>query len=219
MIKKQVMKTIKYILGLGLILMLVSCKNEIQKTSPKGDINSTINKKIIPNKVQKKDSVQEIKTPDLNVSVKNIKSQTDNVTTSFLVKSKTLIYQEKPKTNFFGVYNLIKNESDPVGKMIIYDDVNPYKYDKDTDEFVEINLWSKGIKVFNDKIQIGNSKEDLLAILGEGYTKYKDDILIYKDNENRIGFFRLKNDKIDRIKIGKYKDSVSIEKILKYIWW
>lgn len=192
-----------------LVSFLFSCKNDTKETS---SAQTTSTKDIEP-----KEEVQSKIVPNLKVNVKDVKQQVDDVTTSFLSKKDTEIFVKKAKDNFFGVYYLIKDDaSSVVGKMIVYDDINPYKYDKDTDEFIEINLWKKGIKLFDNSIEVGMSKELLIEKLGKNF-KIENDILIFND-ESLKGFFKVKEDLITNIKIGLYRDNTANDDILKYEW-
>ncbi|WP_340065172.1 hypothetical protein [Ascidiimonas aurantiaca] len=193
-----------------IITSVLSCKNESKKASATSvQINNLEQKK----EVQSNDIV----TTNLKVDIKNIKRQVDNVTTSFLSKKDTEIFIKKPKDNFFGIYYLIKGDpSNVVGKMIVYDDINPYKYDKNTDEFIEINLWERGIKLFDNSIEVGISKEFLMEKLGNN-PKVENDILIFDDKPVR-GFFKIKDGYVTNIKIGLYRDSAVNDDILKYEW-
>lgn len=192
----------------SLVSFLFSCKNDTKET------NST--QPVLRNDNQHKEEVQD-EAINLKIDIKDVKQQVDDVTTSFLSRKDTEIFIEKKSKNFFGVYYLIKDDpSNVVGKMIVYDEINPYKYDKDTDEFIEINLWEKGIKLFNDSIEIGMSKEILLKNLGSKF-QIEDDILIFNDEPIK-GFFKIKDGLITNIKIGLYREDVDNKEILKYEW-
>lgn len=75
---------------------------------------------------------------------------------------------DRKKNNFYGDYTLIKNDKGGtptiiVENMVIYDSINPYRYEKNTDEFVEITLEDKGISLYDDKLKIGMRLSDLIA--------------------------------------------------------
>ncbi|WP_298341155.1 hypothetical protein [uncultured Algibacter sp.] len=192
------------------LLLVFSCKKK------NTEVSSTSFK---VNNIEQQEEVQskDIVTTDLKVDIKNIKRQVDNVTTSFLSKKDTEIFIKKPKDNFFGVYYLIKGDlSNIVGKMIVYDDINPYKYNKDTDEFIEINLWKRGVKLLDDSIEVGMTKKLLIERLGNIF-KVEKDILIFDDKPIK-GFFKLKEDYVTNIKIGFYNTDTTNDDILKYEW-
>src|SRR5690554_5393327 len=56
------------------------------------------------------DTIQTIKLLEKEIDVKEIKDQLDGVTTSFLSKEETIFYIDRVKNNFYGHYELIKND-------------------------------------------------------------------------------------------------------------
>ena len=156
---------------------------------------------------------------DRNIDVQNIKSQLDYVTTTFLNKKNAIIFPDRKKNNYYAKYFLVKKDDalKIVGYMIIYDSINPYIYDKNTDEFVEITLNKKGIKLYNNKLEVGMEFNDLRKNLGNNY-KRKKDLYIYK-KDSLIAFFKIKNKKVNKIKIGIYKKNIDENLILSTSKW
>jgi len=198
-----------------LFVFIISCKNELRTGKESEKIVS-------PEKARLdtvKKSSDKKQRNDLEVDIRDIKKQLDAVTTTFLSKEEVVYYQDRKKNNFYGDYTLIKNDSlgnatRIVGNMIVYDSINPYVYEKDTDEFIEINLWDTGVTLMDGNLQVGISKESLIDFLGNDFTSNKD-ILIFKHNHVK-GFFKIKNDSVTNIKIGMYREYVTDKEILKY---
>ncbi len=159
---------------------------------------------------------------DRDIDVQNVKSQLDGVTTTFLSKTNTLIFPDRAKNNFYGYYTLIKkdkggNPTNIVGNMVIYDSINPYKYEKNTDEFVEITLKDKGISLYDNKLEVGMKLSDLIKELGSDY-KINDKTLTYRNNRKKA-FFKIEDSLITKIKIGIYKDGIDENSLLKKVNW
>ncbi|MEO9514055.1 MAG: hypothetical protein ABJN84_17835 [Flavobacteriaceae bacterium] len=196
-----------------LLVILICCKGRLETDKE--------SEKIVSPEKASVDTLK--KSPDeeqginLEVDIRDIRDQVDDVTTGFLSKKDARIFMKKPNENLYGMYYLIKGSpSDVVGKMIVYDDIHPYLYDKDTDKFIEINLWDKGIELIDGKLQVGVSKDSLIDVLGDDYRE-NNDILIYKDKHIK-GFFKIKNDSVTNIKIGMYRENVAENDILKCEW-
>jgi len=196
-------------------MVLTSCKTNGKAKEEKIEVKEEINKVSNNNPV-----VKQNRFIDMNIDVQNIKSQLDGVTTTFLNKEERAFFPDRKNNKFYGLYNLIKdngNGEELVGNLIIYDSINPYVYEKDTDQFIEIILNKEGIPLYEGNVKIGNTYSDILEYLGEPLNK-KDDITIYQSG-NKIGFFKFSNNKLSKIKIGIYRDSISPEEIINQVNW
>lgn len=209
------MKHKNILLSLVISILIFSC---IQKKK-KAEEENFENKKVteMPVTVIKNNSLL-----DIDIDVQKIKHQLDGVTTTFLQNEDAIIFPDRKKNNFYGYYTLIKNDEEGtatriVGNMIIYDSINPYKYDKNTDEFVEITLEQEGISVFDEKIEVGVTKySTLIKEFGNDY-QTRNSTLIFSKN-NKIAFFKVEDSLVSKIKIGVYRDN-DIDKILKISQW
>lgn len=160
-----------------------------------------------------------------DIDVKEIKNQLDGVTTSFLSKEETIFYVDKVKNNFYGHYELIKNDNNGmptkrVGQLVIYDSINPYIYEKNTDEFIEITLNDKGISLFDGEIEVGISLLTLLEKFGNTYEKLDSNTIVFSE-KSKQAFFKIttKDSLVSKIKIGIYRDSIDMKKMLKTSKW
>lgn len=211
------MRSTKIFFNLSLIILLVSCGN--RKNSEKEILVDDGKSEIVG---EKEEIVPFSSSLDDEIDVADIKSQLDAVTTTFLSKGEVGFYQDRKKNNFYGDYTLIKNDNAGnatriVGNMVVYDSINPYIYEKDTDEFVEITLIDKGVTLLGGELEVGISHSNLLEKFGEKYQKINNTLIFTK--ENKIAFFVIKDSLVSKIKIGIYKDNVNIEEILHKSNW
>ncbi|MFC4634636.1 hypothetical protein ACFO3O_11995 [Dokdonia ponticola] len=157
-----------------------------------------------------------------NINLQSVKNQIDNATTTFLSKEDIIFFPDRIKNNFYGYYTLIKNSDSNyptriIGNMIVYDSINPYTYEKNTDQFVEITLNDKGVSLFNNKIEVGASYSKIIEEFGSKYQN-KDNTLIFTKN-NKIAFFKFKDSLVSKIKIGEYRKDIDVELMLKHFNW
>lgn len=192
-----------------LLFLCFACKKNVEE---QGHVNKkdTIKKVVV--QTINKDHQDILK----NIDVQSVKSQIDGVTTSFIPKSKSKFFPDKKKNQYYAAYNLIKKDkdltSDLIGRMIVYDSINPRIYEKATDEFIEITLIEKGIVLY-DKFEVGMSKEKLLNILNKNYSEQGNTIAV---NENKFkAFFQIKNNIVTKIKVGTYRDGINVEDMLE----
>ncbi|MCO6148277.1 hypothetical protein [Flavobacterium sp. NRK1] len=155
-----------------------------------------------------------------DIDVQLIKSKIDGVTTGFIPKSKSKFFPDKKKNQYYSGYYLIKKRKDLtsylIGKLIVYDSINPKIYKKTTEEFIEITLIDKGITLY-DKFEVGMSQEKLLKILNNNYHKHGNTLEIH---ENKFrAFFQIKDDVVVKIKVGIYRDDINTEKMLREFNW
>lgn len=208
------MKKIFWIL---LVCVLISCNKSNNTEKKESQVVIQKNNETLNTSSNKKSSLL-----DEDIDVKNIKSQLDGVTTTFLSKTSVSIFPDRGKNNFYGYYTLIKNDkggtpTNIVGNMVIYDSINPYKYEKNTDEFVEITLKDKGISLYDNKLEVGMKLSDLIKELGSDY-KISDKTLTYRNNR-KMAFFKIEDSLITKIKIGIYKDDIDENDLLKKVNW
>ncbi len=196
-------------------MVLTSCKTNDKAKEEKIEVKEEIEKVSNNNPV-----VKQNRFIDMDIDVQNIKSQLDGVTTTFLDKEERAFFPDKENNKFYGLYNLIKdygNGDTLVGNLIIYDSINPYIYEKNTDQFIEINLYKKGISLYEGNVKIGQTYSDIIEYLGEPINK-KDNIAIYQSG-NKIGLFKFSENKLSKIKIGIYRDNISPEEIINKTNW
>lgn len=133
-------------------------------------------------------------------------------------KNQTLPYIKKNNPKYYGLYYLIVGQPDNVvGTMIIYDDKNPYIYKKNTDEFIEINLWKPGIKVSNKSLKVGMSQEQLRKKIPL-IKKINKQIWVYEQDSLKA-FFKIEKSKVSHIKIGLYDKKIDFNSIINNVEW
>ena len=200
-----------------IVVILFSCKNK-KNNSTEVNREKSIKSKL--KKVQENKNEQNIFW-NYEVNIQNVKSQINDVTSGFLSKKEIQIFPKRREDKYYGFYTLLKNDdkgtpSIRVGKMIIYDSINPYKYEKNTDEFVEITLRKKGVSLLKDKLQIGMSIGEIQKTFGECNKELDGgNILIYK-KENKIAVLNFKNNILTKIKIGIYKKDIDLKEVIDY---
>lgn len=199
------------------IILLISCDNK--NIGKKNSISIEEKESVESNNADNKDSfLNEISLLEKDISVSGIKTQLDGVTTGFLTINKSKIFLDRGKNNFYGFYTLIKGKPNKrVGQLIIYDSINPYIYEKNTDEFVEITLTKKGVSIYSDSLRIGMKEKELINALGTEYNRFNETLIF--TSENKKGFFKIKDSLVCKIKIGIYLDSVDVEKLLRESNW
>lgn len=202
--------------ALFLILLLISCSGNEKKIKKEPKI--TINKNNDSITLQKK----EANFSELLIDVQKIKKQVEVATTTFLSKKESSIFLNRKENKFYGQYNLFINDKEEiptkrVGKLIIYDSINPYIYEKNTDEFVEITLDKPGINLYDGKLKIGMSFNELLNVLGEDYIE-NGNSLIYSKN-NKTAFFKIEKKLVVKLKIGIYRHNLDSSKIIENSNW
>lgn len=205
-----------------LIVSFFSCKNENgidlknQNSSNTSDKRRIITNSIDSTEIKYKDDF------DFKINVEDIKSQIDQVTTTFVSKKDGRFFYQNEK-RLFGYYTLIKNNEGGklkrVGNMIVYDSISPYNYEEGIDEFIEITLKEKGISLFNGHLEIGLNSEKVIEKFGNNYaTRNEGTILIYEHNKKKA-FFKIEDNILKGIKIGVYKKDISIDELLKNMNW
>lgn len=154
-----------------------------------------------------------------DINVQDIKRQAGrNVTTSFLGKKRVSIYPDRGKNNYYGVYYFTSDnetDRDVIGSLVVYDSVNPYVYDKLTDEFTEICLFDKGISLYNNKVSVGMPVKNVIELMGDNYTKLGDSLLCYNQTDTKA-FFKIKDSLVAALRIGVYRGDVATDSIFKY---
>lgn len=202
-------------------ILFFSCQRKKNYNSLKNEKTTTEIKRNTDTLSNSNSKITEVNFWNYEINTQKIKSQLDYVTTGFLTQSESKIFPDRIKNNFYGFYNLIQNDKKGVpkkriGKMIVYDSINPYKYDKDTDEFVEIILKDKGISLFNGKLKIGMSYFDIIKSFGKAEELKFDNsnILLYR-NENKIALLMIKNNILSKIRIGFYKEGLNTDVLIK----
>ncbi|MCD9584388.1 hypothetical protein [Tenacibaculum maritimum] len=190
------------------VIILLSCEKKERKKDNvlNTDKTDSINYEI----KQKQEYRNNASFWDTTINTQDIKNQIDGVTTGFLSKKDVQLFPRRKEDKYYGFYTLLKNDnkgipSIRVGKMIIYDSINPYKYEKNTDEFVEITLRKEGVSLLKGKLQIGMSIEEVQKTFGEYNKEFNDrNIVVYK-KENKVAVLNFENNILIKIKIGVYK--------------
>lgn len=189
------------------LVLLLSCKEDVEPN------NSVVHEKTEVS-VKPKPSLL-----DEDIDVQDIKRKVGhNVTTSFLSKKKVSIYPDKGKNKYYGVYYFTSdNEGDRsvIGSLVVYDSVNPYVYDKVTDEFVEVCLFDKGISLYNNKVSVGMHVKNVIELMGDNYTKPNDSLLCYNQTDKKA-FFRIKDSLVTALSIGVYREDAATDSIFKH---
>ena len=164
------------------LVLLLSCKESVEP-------NSVVHEKTEVS-VKPKPSLL-----DEDIDVQDIKRQVGrNVTTSFLSKKKVSIYPDRGKNNYYEVYYFTSDNEGGrgvIGSLVVYDSVNPYVYEKVTDEFVEVCLFDKGISLYNNKVSVGMYVKNVIELMGDNYTKPNDSLLCYNQTDKKA-FLELK---------------------------
>jgi hypothetical protein len=155
------------------------------------------------------------------IKVQDIKSKIDDVTTSFIPKSKSKFFPNKQKNQYYAGYYLIKKQKDLtsklIGRMIVYDSINPKFYNKSTEEFIEITLIEEGIVLYN-KFEVGMTEQKLLSIINKKDCRRHNNTIEIIENKLRA-FFQVNNHIVTKIKIGSYRDNVDVENMLREFNW
>lgn len=203
------MKQKKALLILTIITLLFSC---IQQRKNNNEESFEVKK-------MSKTPIPETNTfLDIDIDVNLIKKQMNSFTSSYSSKGGNYYNEEEIKKNdFIGLYYLVINSEQNiadviVGKMIVFNSEKPWVFENTTDKFLEINLWKKGISLFGNKIEVGISKDSLISHLGNEY-EIIEDVIIFK-GKKLLGFFRLDEDKVDYIKVGKYADKIDYKSVI-----
>ncbi|MFL0067621.1 hypothetical protein V2605_02730, partial [Tenacibaculum maritimum] len=186
------------------VIILLSCEKKERKKDNvlNTDKTDSINYEI----KQKQEYRNNASFWDTTINTQDIKNQIDGVTTGFLSKKDVQLFPRRKEDKYYGFYTLLKNDnkgipSIRVGKMIIYDSINPYKYEKNTDEFVEITLRKEGVSLLKGKLQIGMSIEEVQKTFGEYNKEFNDrNIVVYK-KENKVAVLNFENNILIKIKI------------------
>ncbi|MEE1897990.1 hypothetical protein GN157_06600 [Flavobacterium rakeshii] len=154
---------------------------------------------------------------DEDINVQDIKRQVGrNVTTSFLGKKSVSIYPDRGKNNYYGAYYFTSDnetDRDVIGSLVVYDSVNPYVYDKLTDEFVEVCLFEKGISLYNNKVSVGMPVKNVIELMGDNYTKLGDSLLCYNQTDKKA-FFKIKDSLVASVRIGVYREGIAIDSVI-----
>lgn len=154
-----------------------------------------------------------------DINVQDIKRQVGrNVTTSFLGKKRVSIYPDRGKNNYYGVYYFTSDNERSrgvIGSLVVYDSVNPYVYDKLTDEFVEVCLFDKGISLYNNKVSVGMPVKNVIELMGDSYTKLGDSLLCYNQTDKKA-FFKVKDSLVTTLRIGVYREGIVTDSVFKH---
>ncbi|CAA0155179.1 hypothetical protein [Tenacibaculum maritimum] len=199
------------------VIILLSCEKKERKKDNvlNTDKTDSINYEI----KQKQEYRNNASFWDTTINTQDVKNQIDGVTTGFLSKKDVQLFPRRKEDKYYGFYTLLKNDnkgipSIRVGKMIIYDSINPYKYEKNTDEFVEITLRKEGVSLLKGKLQIGMSIEEVQKTFGEYNKEFNDrNIVVYK-KENKVAVLNFENNILIKIKIGVYKKNIDLKEVI-----
>ena len=126
------------------------------------------------------------------------------------------IYPDRGKNNYYGVYYFTSdNEGDRgvIGSLVVYDSVNPYVYDKLTDELVEVCLFEKGISLYNNNVSVGMPVKNVIELMGNNYTKLNDSLLCYNQTDKKA-FFKIKDSLVTALRIGVYRGGIVVDSII-----
>ncbi|WP_417368845.1 hypothetical protein [Flavobacterium beibuense] len=187
------------------LVLLLSCKENVEPN------NSVVHEKTEVSVKPKPSLLNE------DINVQDIKRQVGrNVTTSFLGKKRVSIYPDRGKNNYYGVYYFTSDNEGyrgVIGSLVVYDSVNPYVYDKVTDEFVEVCLFDKGISLYNNKVSVGMPVKNVVKLMGDNYTKLGDSVLCYNQTDKKA-FFKIKDSLVASVRIGVYREGIVIDSII-----
>ncbi|CAA0176516.1 hypothetical protein [Tenacibaculum maritimum] len=199
------------------VIILLSCEKKERKKD--NVLNTDKTDRINYEIKQKQEYRNNASFWDTTINTQDIKNQIDGVTTGFLSKKDVQLFPRRKEDKYYGFYTLLKNDnkgipSIRVGKMIIYDSINPYKYEKNTDEFVEITLRKEGVSLLKGKLQIGMSIEEVQKTFGEYNKEFNDrNIVVYK-KENKVAVLNFENNILIKIKIGVYKKNIDLKEVI-----
>lgn len=203
-------------LSITILLFICSCKKEtVQKPIEKSEEKPVLKKDtIVPD---------EIKTSllDNDVDVKEVLSQIDDFTSSFMPKTETQIYPTDKKNKFFVHYMLIKyspeTENELAGRLVVYDTVNPQYYGTGIEDFMDIYLSNKSLSIYSNSVKVGMKYKDVIEKFGDDYIRIES-TLIFKSG-NRRAFFKIKDSIVTKIRIGNYQNDLDTDKILNSHLW
>ena len=154
----------------------------------------------------------------LDVNVQSVKNQLIGFTSSFLNKKEISPYIRKPNPKYYEIYYLIiENPTNVIGTMIIYDDENPYVFQKNTDEFIEITLWKPGLKITPQDLEVGITEEELKKKI-PGLKPIEKNVWVFEQDSLKA-FFKIENGKVTRLRIGLYNKNADYQSILKNGEW
>lgn len=189
------------------LILLLSCKESVEPNN--GVVYEKTEVSVKP----------KLSLLDEDINVQDIKRQVGrNVTTSFLGKKRVSIYPDRGKNNYYGVYYFTSDNEGSrgvIGSLVVYDSVNPYVYDKLTDEFVEVCLFDKGISLYNNKVSVGMPVKNVIELMGDSYTKLGDSLLCYNQTDKKA-FFKIKDSLVASVRIGVYREGIVTDSVFKH---
>ncbi len=179
------------------ILFFYSCSNQEFKK-----LNQPENLDEQNTQVESVKGYVELSDPINIVKIKNIDwlTTTSGVITHSEAK-KLCFYNDT--IGFHGFYFLIdKSIGIPFGMLKIYseDKTGNWNFDNKNDRFVEINLKSNKIAVW-DSIRVGLSESDLRKFIGNRFN-YTKGSMIYSNLDDYTGVFTILGDTINELTIG-----------------
>ncbi len=129
-------------------------------------------------------------------------------------------YHEVDSTGFYGMYYLIQEKITPPivpfeGELVIFTNSHPWKASDKNEKFIEIITYTAKIKLSNE-IFVGRNKEDIFELLGEPQNEVND-VLFYYDNNIYMLSLKIKNDTINTLRFGYYKEDVNMTELQQSI--
>jgi len=151
------------------------------------------------------------------VDIQSIKTNFLNSNTSAKLSGKeSENYLPRTEAVFFGKYFFTDEKSRlPFVATIIVaiSKEGKWDYSNNFENVVEFTTFSNQINPFNEVVQIGQSKKNLIEILGNEYES-KESNLIYQDSIGDVACILFQNDTIQALKVGKYKTAQDVKPII-----
>ncbi|MDR1984724.1 MAG: hypothetical protein LBQ28_07875 [Prevotellaceae bacterium] len=204
------MKTMNNFLAIIICCITSNC-SDIKKDK----INSINNK----NELYEVQTDEKIKILNTNpINVKEVKDRFKEFTTSTILNNtQTSIYYKPDTVGYYGRYYIVEKKEDKysiIGTLSIFNSDRIWDYDNISDIFVEIVINGNSLCVYSS-IHIGVNKSVLVKMLGNPLKKTKDHYIYV--NDKTIAIFKIIDEKVVWIKIGRYNDDV-IENINENIY-
>lgn len=153
---------------------------------------------------------------DLEIDINELISQSDFITTTFLLKSKSEIYPER--NGMLSVYLLnttdsVENKIRRSGRLVVFDSLNKYDFEKSSLEFLDITLLDSGLSFFGEEIFVGQKIARVKDVLGDDFQETGNLILYRQKNITTI--LKIEDGIIIKARTAKFRKDVDIYKILK----
>jgi hypothetical protein len=195
----------KSLLLISVCLVCTYCTNKVDKES---GLTISLTDSIETDKEREIKKYSTIFEEPFNLD--SIKNKYREYTTSTLLSIKqTELFYRQNDNGYYGQYNLIEKSSNGfkrIGMLTVFNNINPWIFENETDKFTEIICKESGIYVY-DSICIGTEIHELMNKLGKPNIKEGDHI-IYYDEENLVMIFKIIDNKVNWFRIGYYKPDI-----------